>query len=92
MSAYDVDFMVLEILLDGLEDEISVCMSKCNKIDVGGRGGDDIVSGFVINTSLTNNSGIDGIDASTRTTHKMRIEDVDGNDNDEEIGRQPRMF
>ena len=92
MSAYDVDFMGLEILLDGLEDEISVHMSKCDKFDVGGRGCGDIVSGFVINTSLTNNSGIDGVDASTCTTHKMRIEDVDRNDNDEEIGRKPRMF
>ena len=50
------------------------------------------MSGFIINTSLTNNSGIDGIDASTRTTHKMRIEDVDRNDNDEKIGRKPRIF
>ena len=36
MSAYDVDFMVLEILLDGLDNEISVRMSKCDKIDIGG--------------------------------------------------------
>lgn len=73
-SVYDVDFSVLETLLNGLEDEICVRIAKCDEKDSYADGKSyDTASGFLARASLLDGGSSDG--HITCSDAKMNTED-----------------